>query len=179
MRRAALCEVFPVPDPALVAKGMAIQASLPATEHSSRERAEAATGAAVCQSCHRRINAFGFVLENFGPLGEWRTSQNVVDDTGKTIASFKIDSHVDDIQVDSVGSLDDASRLAPSLATTKAAAGCFAERLFISSRWRYPSAEDDCLLRELVDATDDVSVAEALVSSIANDDIFYRAEAAQ
>lgn len=40
-----------------------------------RERMDAATTAPVCLSCHRSFDQYGFALENFDPIGAWRTEQ--------------------------------------------------------------------------------------------------------
>lgn len=47
---------------------------------SERERIETATAAPRCQGCHASINPFGFMQENYDPIGRWRTQ-----DQGKTI----------------------------------------------------------------------------------------------
>jgi Protein of unknown function (DUF1588)/Protein of unknown function (DUF1585) len=38
-----------------------------------REQLEAHRANAICASCHRRMDPLGFGLENFDPIGKWRT----------------------------------------------------------------------------------------------------------
>ena len=38
-----------------------------------REMLRAHTNSAFCAGCHQRIDPVGFVLENFDPVGRWRT----------------------------------------------------------------------------------------------------------
>src|SRR4029079_17518412 len=41
-----------------------------------RQKVEAATNTGACPACHQVINPFGFMQENFDPLGRWRTTDN-------------------------------------------------------------------------------------------------------
>jgi Protein of unknown function (DUF1592)/Protein of unknown function (DUF1588) len=175
-RRALLCELFPTPDPALVAAGNAVRDKLPVTEYSGRERAEAATEGAFCASCHARINALGFVLESFGPAGEYREEQRVVDEDGATLASFAVDSSAADAMIDTIGPLASSLELAPAMAQSPTAMRCFTERIFASSRLRASGELDGCLMRELIEAAPERPALDIVLAAIVNDDIFYRAE---
>jgi hypothetical protein len=52
---------------------------------SVRERMEQHRSDPVCASCHRVMDPLGFALENYGPIGGWRTEDNgyAVDATGE------------------------------------------------------------------------------------------------
>lgn len=52
-----------------------------------RELMAAHTRDTKCASCHRKIDPIGFALENYGPLGQWRSHYVVwtEDDKGKTV----------------------------------------------------------------------------------------------
>jgi hypothetical protein len=54
-------------------------------EGTLRQRMEQHRRNPVCASCHQAMDPLGFALENFGPLGEWRTEDAglVVDATGQ------------------------------------------------------------------------------------------------
>jgi len=57
-------------------------------EHSLRQRLEAHRANPTCASCHDRIDPLGFGLENFDPLGRWRTTDGAgkpIDATGTLI----------------------------------------------------------------------------------------------
>ena len=41
-----------------------------------RQRIEAGTSQPRCQGCHKSINPFGFMQENYDPIGRFRTSDN-------------------------------------------------------------------------------------------------------
>ena len=47
-----------------------------AVERTNRERTAAATAAATCAACHRRINPPGFAFEHYDALGAWRDRDN-------------------------------------------------------------------------------------------------------
>jgi len=41
-----------------------------------RQKVESVTRTGACPACHQVINPFGFMQENFDPLGRWRTTDN-------------------------------------------------------------------------------------------------------
>ena len=53
----------------------------------TQERVRAHQDAPQCASCHRKIDPIGFGLENFDPVGQWRTEDTyqVKDETGKPV----------------------------------------------------------------------------------------------
>lgn len=53
----------------------------------TRERLQQHQEVAQCASCHRKIDPVGFGLENFDPVGQWRTedSYQVMDEKGKPV----------------------------------------------------------------------------------------------
>jgi hypothetical protein len=54
-----------------------IDTSIPATATGTeRQKVESGTKNAPCSGCHAAINPFGFMQENFDPLGRWRTTDN-------------------------------------------------------------------------------------------------------
>jgi hypothetical protein len=58
-----------------------------------RERMEQHRKSPVCASCHRMMDPLGFALENFDPVGAWRTEENEhsIDTTGVMPDGTKID----------------------------------------------------------------------------------------
>lgn len=44
-----------------------------ATGTTQRQRIESVTGSASCAGCHNYLNPFGFSLENYSAIGQWRT----------------------------------------------------------------------------------------------------------
>ena len=56
-----------------------------ATPQSLRERLTLHRANPACASCHNRIDPLGFALENYDPLGRWRSEEGgkPVDDTGE------------------------------------------------------------------------------------------------
>lgn len=62
-------------------------------EGTLRQRMEQHRRNPVCASCHQAMDPLGFALENFGPLGEWRTEDAglVVDATGQMPDGFSFD----------------------------------------------------------------------------------------
>jgi len=115
----------------------AIPADATGTE---RQRVETATQNGACPACHQVINPFGFMQENFDPLGRWRTLDN----------GFPIDASI------SVKFLDEG----PFSATTPVDAlkgftdslrfkQCFVRQLFRFYTGRDETAADDPVLRQM------------------------------
>lgn len=73
----ALLGTPPPPPPANVPK---LEDAAAAHPQSVRERLTQHRANALCASCHNRIDPLGFALENYDPLGQWRT-----EDTGRPI----------------------------------------------------------------------------------------------
>jgi hypothetical protein len=73
----ALLGTPPPPPPANVPKLDEASAAHP---KSVRERLTQHRANPLCASCHNRIDPLGFALENYDPLGQWRT-----EDTGRPI----------------------------------------------------------------------------------------------
>ena len=119
-----------------------IDTSLPeiagATE---RERIESATEAPVCAACHSVINPFGFMLENYDPLGRWRDED---------ASGFLIDASI------GVDFLDEGPLYATSpvealrgFTDSWAFQQCFTRQLFRFYLGRPEVSSDDPVLREL------------------------------
>lgn len=179
-RRRVLCEMFPTPDPLLVQAGQAVAESLSRTEYSQRIRASAATAGAGCAGCHERINSVGFVLEQFGPLGEWRETQRVFDEKGELLAEFPIDATAPHLGLSVRAQVDGAADLNQQLASSSEVNNCFAQWSFALARQRFPTPADTCAIGDVVQANvEELPVLDVLVTSVVNDDIFYRAENSQ
>jgi Protein of unknown function (DUF1588)/Protein of unknown function (DUF1592) len=140
-----------------------VNTNIPAIDDSSeRQRIETGTASATCQGCHKFINPFGFMQENYDPIGRWRTR-----DQGQPInASISLDL------------LDEGPLLATTpveaLRTLSASARfqqCFVRQLFRFYVGRDETAGDDPVLRQLFfqlakdDAQSIVSVLRTLADS--------------
>ncbi len=73
LKERILCEY--VGQPPQGAEGSAPPDTLE-VDSTNRERIEAITAPAECNSCHKTINPLGFAFENFDSLGGWRTTDN-------------------------------------------------------------------------------------------------------
>jgi hypothetical protein len=62
----------PEPPPA----GVNTEPPMPTTAKTTRERFDAHEKDTFCASCHDRIDAAGFLLENFDGMGVWRDKEN-------------------------------------------------------------------------------------------------------
>ncbi|HKO51249.1 MAG TPA: DUF1588 domain-containing protein [Polyangiaceae bacterium] len=118
-----------------------IDTSLPVTGGSSeRQRVESGTSRASCAGCHRYINPFGFMLENYDPIGRYRTS-----DQGEAIDPS--------ISVDFIdGAPFQASTPIEALkgfTRSKQFQQCFARQLFRFYLGRDETADDDPILRQM------------------------------
>lgn len=133
IRRNLLCEELPPPPP--------FAGGVPDVDPGSttRERFAQHTSNPVCASCHRYIDAIGFGLEHFDPVGRWRDHENGA-------------------PIDASGDLTDAERLgtgtsqpfatvpelAAAIASTHAAASCFTRQYLRFSRGIQETLAERC-----------------------------------
>jgi len=105
-----------------------------------RQKVESVTATGACPACHTVINPFGFMQENFDPLGRWRTKDN----------GLPVDPSI------SVSFLDEG----PFTASTPVEAlkgftnslrfkQCFVRQMFRFYTGRDETAADDPLLRQM------------------------------
>lgn len=57
-----------------------------------RDLLDAHRADASCARCHNKIDPLGYVLENFDPVGRWRTHYPVYDEKGQAVPGIKIDT---------------------------------------------------------------------------------------
>lgn len=96
-----------------------------------------------CQSCHERIDGFGFGFENYDAAGRFRSADNglPVDATGVALGLG-----------DSDGPYDGAVELQSMFARSDAVRDCAVEKFFVYANGRVPEAEDACQLHGLQSA---------------------------
>lgn len=83
----------PVPPPPADVGSIPADDVLPSGPRTVRERLEAHRRDATCNNCHSRIDALGFALENYDPVGRWR------------------EQYRDGASIDSSGTLHDGTQL--------------------------------------------------------------------
>ena len=118
-----------------------VNTTLPEIKNATeRQRVEMATAAPTCQGCHAFINPFGFMQENYDPIGRWRTM-----DQGQAIDASMHVSFLDE------GPLDAQTPIAAlkALTASNRFQQCFARQLFRFYVGRDESAGDDPLLRQM------------------------------
>ncbi len=138
------------------------------------EKAEATEGATLrdrllahrkdeqCASCHARMDALGFALENFDPIGRWRERD------GK--------APIDATAVLPDGrTLNSAAELKAWLLEDRAFVRCLAKKLLIFAIGRGPLSGDDPALDRLAQAYDPrIATLEDLILGIVRLDAFRR-----
>jgi hypothetical protein len=67
--------VIPKPSGAIAAK---VTVPDPASAATARQRFSTHSTDPVCHACHVNMDPFGFALENFDPIGQWRDQENGV-----------------------------------------------------------------------------------------------------
>jgi hypothetical protein len=118
-----------------------LDTSLPVTGGASeRQRVESGTSHAPCSACHRYINPFGFMLENYDAIGRFRTS-----DQGAPVdPSISVD-FVDDAPFQANTPIDALKGFTRS----KQFQQCFARQLFRFYLGRDETSGDDPILRQM------------------------------
>ncbi|HJK93154.1 MAG TPA: DUF1592 domain-containing protein [Polyangiaceae bacterium LLY-WYZ-15_(1-7)] len=113
VRASLLCEDIPPPPPGV---DTTLEHDPEAGPQTMRERLEEHRSNPVCAGCHDEMDPIGFALERFGPLGEWReTDEGLPIDTATELDGAPIDG---------------AAELGDVLATDDRVAACVARRLF-------------------------------------------------
>jgi hypothetical protein len=101
---------------------------IPDPTKTTRQRFTAHTTDAMCASCHRKIDGFGFAFENFDGMGEERATE------GKAPNVNPIDSRTAvAVGMDFDGDYPDSSALAVKMATSPNVRACFARHVFRAS----------------------------------------------
>lgn len=118
-----------------------VNTTLPMLQNATeRQKVETATNNPTCLGCHAFINPFGFMQENYDPLGRWRTT-----DQGQPIdASIHVD-FLDEGPLDSKTPVEALKALTSSSRFQQ----CFARQLFRFYMGRDETAADDPLLRQM------------------------------
>jgi hypothetical protein len=114
-----------------------------------RQRIETATQAGACPGCHAIINPYGFMLQNYDHVGQWRTT----DEEGRPIdASITLSLST----LDAAGVPSDVSLAADSpvtalqgMASSLQFQQCFARQMFRYYLGRRELATDDPTLRQM------------------------------
>jgi hypothetical protein len=133
--RKVMCLALGAPPPGL---DTSVPARAGVTE---RQQIEAGTRAPVCAGCHRVINPFGFMQENYDAIGRWRTT-----DAGQPIdASVTID-FLDEGKLSAASPVEALKGLTGSLMFKQ----CFARQLFRFYVGREEAPGDDPTLRKML-----------------------------
>jgi hypothetical protein len=105
-----------------------------------RQKVESVTRTGACPACHQVINPFGFMQENFDPLGRWRTLDN-----GLPIdASVSVD-FLDEGPFTATGPVEALQGFTASLRFKQ----CFVRQLFRFYTGRDETTADDPVLRQM------------------------------
>ncbi len=78
-----MCQVIPKPTGDIAAM---VTPPDPNSAATARQRFTTHSSNPVCRGCHVNMDGFGFALENFDPIGQWRDSENnvTIDASGDT-----------------------------------------------------------------------------------------------
>lgn len=134
-----------------------------ATAKTIRERMAAHRADPACASCHVQMDAIGFALENFDPVGRWRTMDGPfkVDATGTLPGGQAIDG-VDDLRKVLAGRRDEFLR-------------AITEKLLVYGLGRGLRPADRCSVDEIVkQAKAGGSTLESIIKSIVKSDVFRK-----
>jgi hypothetical protein len=149
-----LCQTIPPPPPDVnteLSEDLGENASL-------RERLEAHRADPVCNSCHSLMDPIGFGLENFDPIGTYRT----VEDNGADIDASG--------QLPDGRSFSGAIELVETLSADPNFGRCVAKKLFTYALGRPPDGDsttfDLATVDALTDLTNGGSGFESLVTSL-------------
>ncbi|MCB9617813.1 MAG: DUF1592 domain-containing protein [Sandaracinus sp.] len=152
VRMNLLCEDVPPPPPG-------VDTTLPhgdGTPKTLRERLEIHRSNAACAGCHDRMDPIGFAFEHFGPLGEWRdTDEGLPIDTTTEMDGTPVAN---------------AAELGAVLAEDPRVAECLSRRLYRYATGHLEERGEEIVVRDLGDTLVDaehrfLALMNALVTS--------------
>lgn len=131
---------------------------------STRERLEAHTAAAFCQTCHGKINAAGFAFEDFDEVGRYRTVDHMVN--VDTSGSLSIGKDVD-------GMFASGAELLAKLPQSLSVRACFAEK-YLDFALAHPvtNPSDTCSIQAVGKSFGATGDLKQLVTLVAESDSF-------
>jgi hypothetical protein len=177
VRKRLLCDVLPSPDFTIVEERTEKLEHADPVLMSTREIVTEITSPETCMTCHTKINPIGFTLESFGPLGQPRTEEIVIDDSGNELARHAIDTTSEDPRIEEGGParLTGSDDLNAALSGSAKIRACIAERLYTHARLRPAVDADGCALAVVEQALrSGGSVKEAWIGAVVNEDLFWR-----
>jgi hypothetical protein len=177
LRKQFLCDPLGSPDPNLIAQRQQQVGDLDGL--ANRDKFSELTSPALCQSCHSQINPLGFAFEEYDPLGMRRDVEALYDSTGAQVQTWPLNTAVSPLSMELGGadSVAGSVALATELSKSFKARGCFAQRAFEYYRLNAVDRQGDgCALAAAEDAAHTGSLRDVLLATLANEDLFYRAE---
>lgn len=174
IRKLFLCGDLALPDPELVSEAKEELEGL--DEIPNREAVEQITSGEQCIGCHALVNPLGFVFEGYDQLGARRTEEVLLDAAGEVVRTLPIDTRVEGVLgvLDEAVDLDDSAALAAVMAESELAQQCIAKRMLEYYRRDVTDTADRCALEQASLEAAESSLHAALVSLLANDNIFWR-----
>ncbi len=179
VRKRILCDVLQSPDFSIVNSRLEELDMQDRTKISTREAVTEITSVGACPGCHVHINALGFPLERFDPLGMPRDEEIVFDQEGSELARHPIDTHVTEANIEPglPSELEGAEDLNAALADSAKVRACIAERLYTHARLRPKAEPDYCALAEIEEGLrEGGTVKEAWLRAVVNRELFIRQE---
>ncbi len=139
-----------------------------------RELLERHQADASCASCHRKIDPPGFALENFDPVGRWRTHYPLYEKKGDKTVTLK------GLPVDAVGQLPDGSPIEDVrdlkrylVENIDVFSLCLTEKLMVYATGRTPSFGDRKVIDQIVaQAKDSGNGFQDLIVALVTSDVF-------
>lgn len=122
-----------------------------------REEVELRT-AGTCQNCHRFINPFGFVFENYDAIGRWQDDE--------VVSGNPVDPVAELLTSDIAGPAQNALDLSERLATSEQAKECFASTWASSAFSAELEELDSCVQGDVIDAFVETGDIRELIVSI-------------
>lgn len=177
MRKHLLCMNLPSPNSQIVNSRLDEVGDMSPVENSTRQIVTHITSSQNCMGCHAQINTLGFAFENFGPFGNYRTTEHVFDLSGNIIATHAVDSFIGQVPLPgrAPANVSSSIELMRELSTTPSVMRCYSQQLFRYTHVREALPEDGCSLNEPAQALiNGATIKESIVNNVANDEIFWR-----
>ena len=176
IRKRILCETMKLPDPTEIP---ANELMLPPADGltTTRDRVAHATSPTRCFSCHAKINAPGFALEQFDSLGRLRTQEAIFDAQGQFKTNLNIDARVrPNIESDGEAEIEGGAALGTAIANSRKGPACLTQQWYRFGQGQTPKTGDTCTLNGMYErlTKSDGSVLEMMKALTTSDSFRYK-----
>lgn len=192
--RKVMCNDIPSPDFSVVAARDVQLANLDPYRIPNHQRVTQTTSSTACMACHSQINAYGFLFENYSPLGRKVTVQNAIIDASRAyqfgqtapslpagVRSYAAFTHqlpgpqTLALEANQSRTFNNSGELIQAIAASNQAKACMNVRMFRYFNRRAETSNDACVINESqTKLTTNQTVLNTIEQFLSSEDVLWR-----